>query len=126
MSQYATDLNLFVYMSTMQFHADHIYTLVDGNLYAVMFAESATNSQGGYLFIQRKVGDQVDDMCYIETHDRKYSGRFRMHRLELTARQLLIELDRPHNNLIRIHIGLTPSKLTEVSRVISIIRGDQA
>ena len=113
-----------IYIRAMQFYANHVYTLVDDDSYAVIFAEEDTDDRGRYLFIQRRFGSLGDNTCYIETHDGEYSGHLLVHKIEFTAAHLLIELDRPRDNLIKVAFDLVPSKFAQVSRVIDTIRGE--
>ena len=65
-------------MRTMLFHANYVATSVAGDYYQAMFAEEDTDDPDrAYLIIQRQFEDpEKDDTCYIETHDRKYSGQY--------------------------------------------------
>jgi hypothetical protein len=113
-----------IYIKAMQFYANHVYTLVDDDSYAVIFAEEDTDDWGRYLFIQRRLASSDDNTRYIETHDGEYSGHFLVHKIEFTATHLLVEFNFPRGNLIKITFDLAPSKFSQVSRVIDIIRGD--
>ncbi len=91
-------------MKTMLFHANYVSISVAGDYYQAMFAEEDTDddSDRAYLIIQRQFEDLEDDTCYIETHDRKYSGHFLLRRIEFTPERLSIEFDRPNDNLISV------------------------
>jgi hypothetical protein len=56
--------------------------------------------------------------CYIEMHDREYSGHFLLRRAEFTRQELLIEFDRPTDNIINVAFDLTPSAFRKGSRVM--------
>ena len=88
----------------MLFHANYVSISVAGDYYQAMFAEEDTDddSDRAYLIIQRQFEDLEDDTCYIETHDRKYSGHFLLRRIEFTPEGLSIEFDRPNDNLISV------------------------
>jgi hypothetical protein len=109
----------------MQFHANHVSTSVAGDYYAAMFAEEDTDdSDLPYLIIQRQFEEAEDETCYIETHDEKYSGHFLVRRIEFTPQSLLVEFDRPSDNLISVTFRMAPPEFEEASRVMKIISGE--
>ena len=109
----------------MQFHASHVSTSVAGDYYAAMFAEEDTDdSDLPYLIIQRQFEEAEDETCYIETHDEKYSGHFLVRRIEFTPQSLLVEFDRPSDNLISVTFRMAPPEFEEASRVMKIISGE--
>jgi len=109
----------------LQFHANHVSASVVSNCYQVTFAEEDTDDvHKPYLVIQRQFDDSEDHTCCIETHDRKYCGYFLLRRIEFTPERLLVEIDRPSNDLIGITFRLTPRQYAEASRVMKIISGD--
>jgi len=113
-------------MRTMLFHANYVATSVAGDYYQAMFAEEDTDDPDrAYLIIQRQFEDpEKDDTCYIETHDRKYSGHFLLRRIEFTPERLSIELDRPNDNLISVTLRMAASEFEEASQVLKIISGE--
>ncbi len=109
----------------MRFHANYVSTSVSGDYYQAMFAEEdADDPDRPYLIIQRQFEDPEDDTCYIETHDRKYSGHFLVRRIEFTPERLSIELTRPNDNLISVTFRVAASEFEEASQVIKIISGE--
>ena len=109
----------------MLFHANYVATSVTGDYYQAMFAEEDTDDPDrAYLIIQRQFEDPEDDTCYIETHDRKYSGHFLVRRIEFTPERLSIELTRPNDNLISVTFRVAASEFEEASQVIKIISGE--
>ena len=62
--------------------------------------EDADDSDSPHLLIQRQFEDLEGDLCYVETHDKKYVGHFILRRVEFTLRGLSIELDCPNDNLL--------------------------
>jgi len=113
-------------MKTMLFHANYVSISVAGDYYQAMFAEEDTDddSDRAYLIIQRQFEDLEDDTCYIETHDRKYSGHFLLRRIEFTPERLSIEFDRPNDNLISVTLRMAASEFEEASQVLKIISGE--
>jgi hypothetical protein len=108
----------------MRFHANYVSACVDGDYYTAMFAEKNTDDDSPYLIIQRQFEDSEDEACYIETHDREFSGHFLALRLEFTPESLLVELNRPRGNLINVTFYIAPSEFEKVSHVIKIISGE--
>ena len=62
--------------------------------------------------------------CYIETHDEKYIGHFRLRRVEFTPESLSIEFDRPSDNLVNVTFSMAVSDFEEASQIIKIISGE--
>src|SRR4029077_8626037 len=73
----------------MLFHANYVSTSVfgDGDYYQATFEaeQDADDPDSPYLLIQRQFEDPDDHLCYIETHDEKYCGHFRLQRVDFTA-----------------------------------------
>ena len=107
----------------MRFRANHISTSVAGDYYQAMFAadEDTDDPDSPYLLLQRQFEMPDGGECYIEMHDRDYSGHFLMRRVKFTRQELLIEFDRPTDNLINVTFGMTISNFREISRVMEII-----
>jgi hypothetical protein len=97
--------------------------LVAGDYYQAMFAaeEDTDDPDSPYLLLRRQFEMPDGDECYIETHDKDYTGHFRLRRIEFTPERLLIEIDRPADNLIGVTFAVTASDFRKTSRVIKII-----
>jgi hypothetical protein len=114
----------------MQFHAKYVSTdsSVGGDYYQASFqAQEDTDdldADGPYLLIQRDFEMSHGRECYIETHDERYCGHFRLRRIEFTPEKLAIELDRPKDNVIYVSCRLTPSQFEAASHVMKIISGE--
>jgi hypothetical protein len=108
----------------MRFQANYISTSIAGDYYQAMFTaeEDTDDPESPYLLLQPQFEVPDGDECYIETHDKEYSGHFRLRRIEFTPGRLLIELDRPADNLIIVTFAATASSFRKTSRVIKIIR----
>ena len=93
---------------TMRFHANHVSSSISGDYYQAMFeAEEDTNDPDSpYLLIQRQFETSDGGRCYIETHDEKYIGHFLLRRVEFTPERLLIEFDRPSDNLVSVTFSM--------------------
>jgi hypothetical protein len=107
----------------MRFRANHISTSVAGDYYQVMFEaeEDADDPDSPYLLLQRQFEMPDGGECYIEMHDRDYSGHFLLRRVEFTPRELLIEFDRPTDNLISVTFDVTIASFRKASRVMKVI-----
>jgi hypothetical protein len=108
---------------TMRFQANYISTSVSGDYYQAMFEaeEDTDDPDSPYLLIQRQFEIPDGGECYIETHDEKYVGHFLLRRVEFTSKTLLIEFDRPRDNLISVTFDMTVSDFKKASRVVKII-----
>ena len=107
----------------MQFRANYISTSVAGDYCEAMFAaeEDTDDPDSPYLLIQRQFEMPDGGRCYIETHDEKYIGHFRLRRVKFTSERLSIEFDRPTDNLISITFDIVPSDFKKTLRVVKII-----
>jgi hypothetical protein len=107
----------------MRFHANHISTSVSGDYYQAMFAteKDSDDPDSPYLLIQRQFETPDDGECYLETHDEKYVGHFLLRRVEFMSKTLLIEFDRPTDNLISVTFDMAASEFRKASRVVKII-----
>ena len=107
----------------MRFQANYVSTSVSGDYYQAMFAaeKDSDDTDSPYLLIQRQFEMPDDGECYIEMHDREYSGHFLLRRVEFTRQELLIEFDRPMDNLINVAFDMTISNFRKASRVMKII-----
>jgi len=107
----------------MRFRANHISTSVAGDYYQAMFAaeEDSDDPDSPYLLLQRQFEMPDGGECYIEMHDRDYSGHFLLRRVEFTRQKLIIESDRTTDNLISVTFDMTIPSFRKASRVMKII-----
>jgi hypothetical protein len=112
----------------MHFHANYVSASVfgDGDYYQVAFhaEEDTDDPDSPYLLIQRQFEDPHDHRCYIETHDERYRGHFRLRRVDFTPEKLSIELNRPRDNFVSVTFAMTATEFTETTQVIKIISGE--
>jgi hypothetical protein len=108
----------------MRFHANHISTSIAGDYYQAMFAaeQDAGNSDSPYLVLQPQFETPDGGEYYIETHDKKYCGHFRLRRVEFTPEKLSIEFDRPRDNVINVTFAMTNAAFKRASRVVKTFR----
>lgn len=109
----------------VRFHANHMSGSEDGDYYQVMFEarEDAGNPESPYLIIQRQFEDPDGGLCYVETHDEKYIGHFRVRRIDLSSTRIVLEIDRPEANVVEVTFGMASSDFESVARVVGIITG---
>jgi hypothetical protein len=112
----------------MYFHANYVSVSVfgDGDYYQATFQseQDTDDPDSPYLLMQRQFEDPNDNWCYIETHDEKYCGHFLLRRLDFMAQKLLIELDRPSDNLVTCTFAMAATEFAEASQVVKIISGE--
>lgn len=110
----------------MQFHAKSVSTSNSGDYYQALFdekAEDQTDCDGPYLLIKRQFETDDGDDCYIETHDRDYTGLFRLLRFDIRPGGISIEIDRADNRSVHVTFFLTDEEFAEALPVLKIISG---
>ncbi len=109
----------------MRFHANYVSTSVSGDYYQAMFEvrEGASELDSPYLLIQRQFEDPDGGRCYIETHDEKYTGHFRLRRIDFSPSRIVLEIDRPKDNLVEVTLGMAISDFEQAAGVVDIISG---
>ncbi len=109
----------------MQFHANRVSASADGDYYQVMFEaiEDATDPRSPYLVVQRQFEDPDGGRCYVETHDEKYIGHFRLRRVEFSPSRFLLEIDRQKANVVEVTFSIEAAEFKRVVRVVDIISG---
>ncbi len=109
----------------MQFHANHVSASADGDYYQVLFEalEDSSDPESPYLLIQRQFEDPDGGRCYVETHDEKYIGHFRVRRIDFSVSRILLEIDRPKANVVEVTFGIASSDFKQIARVVGIISG---
>jgi hypothetical protein len=111
-------------VTMMRLHANYVSASMAGDYYSATFEEEGSGQlETPYLIIQRQFEDPRDNSCYIETHNPEYCGHFRGRRIEFTVERLLVELDRPRDNLISVTFSMAPADFEAASRVINGIAG---
>jgi hypothetical protein len=92
---------------------------------AVFEAETDTDDPlSAYLLIQRQFEIPDGGTCYVETHDEKYIGHFRLRRVRFTPSSLSIEFDRPDKNFISVTLSIAVSDFEGALQVVRIISGE--
>ena len=113
-------------MRTMQFHANHVSTSVSGDYYQAVFeaSEDTSDPASPYLLIQRQFESPDGGRCSLETHDEKYTGHFRLRRIELAPDRLLIEIDRSREHEVHVTFSLAAADVEAARRVVNVISGE--
>lgn len=86
-------------------------------------SEDTGNFDSRYLLIQRQFEDEDDGLCYIETHEEKYTGHFRLRRIDFSPSRVLVEIDRPRDNVVEVTFAMAASEFEQAARVVDIISG---
>jgi hypothetical protein len=117
-------------MNSMRFRAKYVSASENGDYYQVAFENTDPASDADvdgpdspYLLIQRQFEDPDGGRCYVETHDERYIGHFRLRSIEFSPSRLLVEIARDRNNRIEVIFEIGQSEFEEVQRVIDIISG---
>ncbi len=85
--------------------------------------EDAVDPESPYLIVQRQFEDPDGGLCYVETHDEKYIGHFRVRRIDLSPSRIVLEIDRPEANVVEVTFGTVSPDFKSVARVVDIITG---
>ncbi len=104
-------------MLTMSAH--HASASEDGDYFQVAFEEREEEEGSPYLLIQRQFEDEDGDVCYLESHDEKFVGHFRIRSARLGRRRFLIVV----NQTLEADVALDINEQTfhEIKRVLRIM-----
>ena len=107
----------------MHFHAIYVSAGGVGDYFQAVF-EAVRDGEGTpYLVIQRQFEDDDSDVLYVETHDLRYSGHFRLRHVDLSSSHIRVELDRPRHNVVEVTYVLSEKEFREAAHFIDIISG---
>lgn len=112
----------------MRFRASRVSASAEGDYYQAAFEADAIAGDDGpiYLVIQRQFEFPDGGRCYVETHDARYTGHFRLRRMNFTADAITIEIAQSGDNVVEVTFPrLSTSEFREVSRLLRIIGGDE-
>jgi hypothetical protein len=62
--------------------------------------------------------------CSIETHDEKYTGHFRLRRIEFAPDKILIEIERLREHVVHVTFRLAAADFEAARRVVNVISGE--
>ena len=99
--------------------AHHASASDDGDYFQVAFEERRDEDGSPYLLIQRQFEDEDGDLCYLESHDEKFAGHFRIRSARLGRRRFLIVV----NQTLAADVALDINEQTfhEIERVLRIM-----
>jgi hypothetical protein len=66
-----------------------------------------------YLIVQRR--------CYVETHDHRYVGHYRLKLIDFGPTQLVVAIERNSNTHVEVTYVLDAVEFNEVQRIVNII-----
>jgi hypothetical protein len=113
----------------MRFHAKYVSAAETGDYYQVSFetedpGDDVTDPPGlvrPYLIIQRQFETPDDGRCYVETHDHRYVGHYRVKLIGFGPTQLVVSMERNNNTHVKVTYALDAIEFNEVQRVMNII-----
>jgi hypothetical protein len=113
--------------SLMRFHAKYVSAAETGDYYQVSFetedpGDDVTDPPGlvrPYFIIQRQFETPGDGRCYVETHDHRYVGHYRVKLIGFGPTQLVVSIER--NTHVEVTYALDAVEFNEVQRVMNII-----
>lgn len=99
--------------------AHHASASDDGDYLQVAFEERRDEDGSPYLLIQRQFEDEDGDVCYLESHDEKFVGHFRIQFARLGRRRFLIVV----NQTLEADVALDINEQTfhEIKRILRIM-----
>lgn len=115
--------------SLMRFHAKYVSAAEAGDYYQVSFqtedpsddAPAPPGLDSPYLIIQRQFETADDGRCYVETHDHRYVGHYRLKLIDFSPTRLAIEIERKSNTHVEVSCTLDAVEFNEVQRIVNII-----
>ncbi len=115
--------------SLTRFHAKYVSAAEAGDYYQVSFetedpGDDATDPPGldsPYLIIQRQFERPDGGRCYLETHDHRYVGHYRLKLIDFSPTQLVVAIERKSNTHVEVTYALDAAEFNEVQRVVGII-----
>jgi len=115
--------------SLMRFHAKYVSAAEAGEYYQVSFetedpgdgATAPPGLDGPYLLIQRQFETPDGGRCYVETHDHRYVGHYRLKLIDFRPTHLTVVIERKSNARVEVSYALDAVEFDEVQRVVNII-----
>jgi len=115
----------------LQFHAASVSASVAGDYYQLSFGPRKSADEradphevvGPYLIVQREFEMPNGDECYVETHDERYIGHFRLRLAEFNRKRLAFEIVGRRDNHVDVSFSVGKADFEKVFRVGEIIFG---
>jgi len=113
----------------MRFHAKYVSADEAGDYYQLSFetedpGDDAADPPGldnPYLIVQRQFETPDGGRCYVETHDQRYVGHYRLKLVDFSPAHLAIAIERKSNTHIEVSYALDSVEFDEVQRIVNII-----
>jgi len=110
----------------MHINVNYVSASESGDYYQVVFdttdsAADSTNTDSPYLLIQRQFEDPNDRFCYLESHDDRFIGHFRLCLVVFNTKRLEFVIRREFNRRVNVSFELNRAQFKDVERAIDII-----
>ena len=104
----------------MEMCLNHVSATESGDYFQVLFEEEE-DSDKAYFLIQRQFEFSDGGRFYIESHDTKLRGHFRIKRAELRRNRFSLELLSKAGGKLQIKFDTDEDKFEEAKRVLKIM-----
>ena len=110
----------------MHLNVNYVSASESGDYYQVAFdttdpADDSTNTDSPYLLIQRQFAEPDDRFCYLESHDDRFIGHFRLCLIVFNTNRLEFVIRREFNRRVNVSFELNRAQFKEVERVVDTI-----
>ena len=113
----------------MLLSAGYVSVSDDDNYFQIAFDSQDPgdddNAGTPYLLIQRQFEDEDGGRCYIESHDDRFIGHFRLRLVELKADRLAFTIERVLNRDVEVTFAVGVARFENLRRVVGIMFGQQ-
>ncbi len=99
--------------------AHHASASEAGDYFQVLFEERSEEEGAPYLLIQRQFEDEDGDVCYLESHDQKLGGHFRVRSARLGRRRFVISVKQALG--AEVALDIDEQTFHEIERVLRIM-----
>jgi hypothetical protein len=106
-----------------EFRCEHVSVSEAGDGFQVLF-EKKSDSEEGYVLVQRHFEFPDNGKCYLETDDQEFCGHFRFRSARLSGNRFEIVFGIWPFREIRVFFRATDSVYADVQRVLQIMIPD--
>jgi hypothetical protein len=103
-----------------EFRCEHVSASEAGDGFQVLFTK-ASDSDEGYVLVQRHFEFPDRGECYLETEDREFCGHFPIRTAHLSRNHFEISFGRGSVRKLVVFFNITDSVYAEVQRVLQIM-----
>jgi hypothetical protein len=107
--------------------AGHVSVSEDDNYFQIAFDSQDPgdddDADSAYLIIQRQFENADGRRCYIESHDDRFIGHFRLRLVELTVDRLAFTIERVLNRNVEVKFAVDASRFENLRRIVGIVFG---